>query len=220
MIKQLSRIFLFTLSLIFLSGCAVEHNVKLPESFWQDTSHKITVAKTKVVDKPALHKIGGQGLLDVAISAVATKQFSSHVEKTSLDWYSGLSQKFTVQLKRRNIFAQTHQVDVESKQKKNPGFFMQMGGNKVLLIELQRLGAIRSYYGFVPLNAPKAYCVLKGELINLEDKKVLWRHLVEIVEPVQGEWDQPPYYPNFTKALEVAIASAQEEIIDGFFSGH
>jgi len=218
--KQLPRIFLLTLSLIFLSGCAVEHNVKLPESFWQNTNHKITVAKTKSVDKPALHKTGAQGLLDMAISAAATKQFSSHLEKTKLDWYSDLPQKFTTQLKKRSISAQIHPVDIELKQKKNPGFIMQMGGDKVLLIELQKLGAIRDYYGFIPTNAPKAYCVLKGELINQEDKKVLWRHLVEIEEPVQGEWDQPPSYPNFTKALELAIASAQEEIVDGFFSGH
>ena len=48
----------------------------------------------------------------------------------------------------------------------------------------------------------------------------LWRYTVQSNAIVHGAWDQPPLYPNFTKALKKAIALAQEEIIDAFFSGH
>jgi hypothetical protein len=36
---------------------------------------------------------------------------------------------------------------------------------------------------------------------------------------VQGAWDQSPHYPNFTKALNVAVNDAKQEMLDSFFSG-
>lgn len=49
----------------FLAGCVKqEPNISLPESFWQNSKRQITVAKTKNIDKPQLHKKGQQGLLD------------------------------------------------------------------------------------------------------------------------------------------------------------
>jgi ABC-type uncharacterized transport system auxiliary subunit len=223
MIKQSSRIFLIISSLIFLSGCATpEKNIALTENFWKDSKHKITVANTKITNtnKPKLHSMGNQGLLDMAISSAATKTFSNYLEKTDCAWYNDLSKKFVGQLKKRNISSEIHPMYIDPEQKKEAVFTAKIDGNKLLLIELQQLGAIRNYYGFIPTGAPKAYCLLKGELINREDKQVLWRHITKIEEPVQGNWDQPPAYPNFTLALQQAVVSAQEEMIDSFFSGH
>ncbi|MBU0744376.1 MAG: hypothetical protein KKE11_03300 [Gammaproteobacteria bacterium] len=220
--NRLSKIFLLILSIAFLSGCVTpEHNVKLPNSFWQTTNHKITVAKTKPKNKPALYKTGQQGVLDMAISAAVTQTLNKHLAKTNLDWYyKGLPQKFVTRLKQHNISSQIYQINIDPKQKKNATAIVHMDGDKLLLLELQTLGAIRNYYGFIPLGVPRAYCHLKGELIDKQNKNVLWRHVAKIEERVQGNWDQPPSYPNFTNALKEAVNSAQEEIIDSFFSGH
>lgn len=220
MITQLSRIILLITGLVFLSGCATsKQNIKLHESFWQSAGHKITVAKMRAV-RPNLHSNGPQGLLDMAISSIATKQFSNYLEKVKLDWYNNLPQKFTAQFKQRDIFTQIYPVEIAHERKNKNGVVIQVDSDKLLLIELDKLGAIRSYYGFIPTSAPKAYCVLKGELINQTDKKILWRHVASIEESVSGNWDQPPSYPNFSAALEQAVFAAQEEIIDSFFSGH
>jgi len=219
--KLIIKIFLLLLTASFLAGCATnEHNIRLSDGFWQNPKHNITIAKIKVADKPGLHQTGQQGLLDIAVSAAVTQTFNKHLEKTSLDWYKELPQKFVTQLKQRHILAKVYSIDIDAKQKKNATIIVQMDSDKLLLLELQKLGAIRSYYSFIPTGAPKAYCILKGELIDRQDKKVLWRHLAKIEEPVQGNWDQPPSYPNFTIALKQAIDSAQEEVIDSFFSGH
>ena len=81
------------------------------------------------------------------------------------------------------------------------------------------MGVRREYYGFIPTGAPQAYCVLAGRLTDLSDKKIWWSHDVEIILPVQGAWDQPPSYPNFTQALHLAMDEAREELVDSFFSG-
>ena len=75
------------------------------------------------------------------------------------------------------------------------------------------------YYGFIPMGVPDAYCVLVGELVDPKDKKIWWHHEAEIIEPVQGAWDQSPHYPNFLNALNIAINEAKQEMLDSFFSG-
>lgn len=212
---------LLILGVVFLAGCvSPEHNMKLEENFWQTPNHQVVLAEVKCAE-PALYKIGDQGLLEVAINTAVTKEFDRYLSKTSLHWYhEELPKRFMQQFKQRNIAAEQHHATIDNKQAKNPLAIVGINGDQILLLDLQKLGAVRSYYGFFPVSTPKAYCVLKGELINRKDKKVLWRHLATIEEVVGGAWDQPPNYPNFTRALKEAINAAQDEVLDSFFSGH
>lgn len=220
--NHLTKLYLLIISSSFLFGCATpERNIRLAEEFWQNPKPKVAIARIHPESKPCLLKLGNQGLLDFAINSAVTNKLDRHLEKISFDWYhEELPQKFVTELKRRNISAQIHEKSILPKQKKSASVIVEVAGDKLLLLELQGLGAVRNYYSFIPSSAPKAYCNLKGELIDRQDKKVLWRHFAKIEEVVQGEWDQPPHYPNLTNALKLAISSAQEEVIDSFFSGH
>lgn len=222
MFKQFSRIFLVALSLLFIAGCSSSRkNIKLNDEFWQNNkNHKIVIAKVKK-PKAGLTKTGSQGILDFAINSAVTNSFDKHLTNyADLNWYDQMPNKFASGLNERNITAQIYPTALKDSKLKNTNFVFEMEGNKLLTIELENIGAIRNYYSVIPTGAPKAYCVIKGELIDQTDKKVLWRHIMTVEEPVQGEWDQPPYYPNFNKALAHATTLAQEEIIDSFFSGH
>lgn len=218
--KNLGKVLALASLGLLLSGCA-QKNPKLTNEFWQKSQeHKIVVAKVKA-PKPTLTQSGSIGLLDYAINATVTNSFGDYLKTVKLDWYHDeLAHKFTDNLKQHNIAATAHNVAVSLNKKEREAFLMQMEGNKLLVVELEGIGAVRSYYSFVPLGAPKAYCTLSGELIDQANKKVLWRHSVRIEKPVIGEWDQPPSYPNFTKALMSAAHAAKEELMDSFFSGH
>lgn len=173
-----------------------------------------------MTNRSFIKKVNKGCLIDIAINNVVTNQFGKYLEKLDSDWYHSLPQKFIAQFKQRHISAEIYPTDIDPKQNKKGVFNVSTDGDKLLVIELQHLGAIRDYYGFIPTSTPKVYCVLKGQLIDQQDKKVLWRHVVKIEDPVQGNWDQPPYYPNFTNAFKEAMVSAQEEIVNSFFSGH
>ena len=154
--KQLVKTFLLSLSIASLIGCATpEHNIKLADSFWQNPKNTVVIAKTKPEDKPQLHSTGQQGFLEMAISAATTKTFNKHIEKTSLNWYHELPQKFVAELKKRHIAAEIFPRDLTSEQKKNATASVQIAGDKLLVLELQKLGAIRNYYSFFPTSAPK-----------------------------------------------------------------
>jgi hypothetical protein len=217
--NQFIRSALVTLGLIFLAGCATQQNVPLGDNFWKNPKQKIAVVTTKA-PKPQIYQMGNQGLLDYAINSAMNKNLDNYLSSTDLSWYRNIPSKFTAQLKQRNVYAKAYLEPLGDDQTNYASFARQIDSDKLLVIKLEALGAKRDYYAFIPVNAPQAYCVMTGELISTKNNLVLWRYKTTITEQVQGAWDQPPNYPNLGNALSLAISSAQQELLDSFFSGH
>jgi hypothetical protein len=213
------RVTFVTLTLVFLAGCATEPNVQLADNFWKNPNQKIAVATTKA-PKPQLYEMGNQGLLDYAINSSMNNSLDDYLSRTDLSWYRNISANFAAKLKQRNMSAKSYIEQLGSDQTNYASFASQVDTNKLLVIKLEALGAKRDYYGFIPIDAPQAYCVLTGELVNTEDNQILWRYKTTITQPIQGTWDQPPNYPNLNNALTLAVNTAQQELLDSFFSGH
>jgi len=214
--RLFQRFILIACGFIFLTGCATQKNMPLADSFWQTQHQKIAVVTTKAPE-PKLYKMGSQSLIDVAISSTMTNGLDNYISHANLTWYRKLPLDFAAQLKQRNVYAKAYTEAMNIDPKNITGFG---DSDKLLVIQLEAWGVVRNYSGFIPIGAPKAYCVLKGELINTKNNDILWRYQTTIKQPVQGEWDQPPNYPNIGNALTSAIQSAQQDLFDSFFSGH
>lgn len=207
-----------TLVLALLGGCANTRNIQLTENFWHEKNQKVSIAAFES-PKPLLHEVGGQGLIDLAITSAMNRNINAYLNKIDTSWYEDIIPKFTVKLKKQNIFVIQYPKKIDGR-KSYQIALAQAGDSKLLTINLQALGARREYsMGFIPTRAPEAYCKLEGQLIDPKDKKVWWRHEVEIIQPIEGDWDQPPSYPNLTHALNTAIDEAQNEMLDSFFNG-
>lgn len=212
------RFILMVAAIAVLTGCAQQHNVQLSENFWQDKNQKVAIAAFKAPE-PQVHRVGGEGLVDLAVNSAMNKNMNNALKRTDLSWYDNMDSTFADRLKEHKINTSVLPKQFESSKKNREIVLRQAEGDKVLTLELRAVGARRTYYGFIPTGAPEAYCVLVGELFDPKDKKVLWHHETEIIQPVQGAWDQSPHYPNFTKALNVAVNDAKQEMLDSFFSG-
>lgn len=221
MAKRLIKVFVFTYSLMLLTGCTtVEKNVALDKKFWHEPKQSITIVKIKPDDQPSLKKTGNQGgLLFLAVNAICTAKLNKYIKQASLDWYhNDLADKFIDKLKKSDISTKIHSVHVDTKQKKNVNFIDQIKSDKILFLELVNFGGIREYYEGSPVREPDAYCVLKGELVDTKSKNILWRYTITGRNIVHGDWDQPPSFPNFAKALTKVANFTQEEMLDNFFS--
>ncbi len=208
-------------AVLLLMGCATPKRcVPLAESFWQNHTQKITVA-TYPAPTPTVYQLGAQGLLDIAITSIANKALNNALKHTDLIWYHELPEHFVNRLKGQHIQASIYEKKLPPDRKVHPGVLAETNGDLLLILELHAIGARRSYSaGFIPQGAPEAYCVLVGELLDPKNKKnVLWHSESEVIIKVDGAWDQPPGFPNFMNALNVAISEAREEIIDSFFCG-
>jgi hypothetical protein len=201
-------------------GCATPpRNIQLAENFWAEKDQKILVAEFKA-PTPTMYKLGNQGLLDMAITSIANSGVNQHLAKSDLSWYHELPTDFQHRLKEQRFKVSLHEDTVEGNNKKKTAQLLaNADGGKLLTIELRAIGARRSYaLGFVPSDRPEAYCMLVGELVDSNDKKVLWRHEAEIVQPIPGAWDQKGYQ-NLSLALQEAVGVAKQELMDSFFSG-
>lgn len=207
------------LILAVLTGCATQSNMPVPEGFWQNHQQKIAVTSI-TPPKPSLVQAGQTGLVDMAINCAVTDKFRKHLEATDVSWANRLPNEFAQKLKQRHIKAGVYQPLSQEPEDQYAGFAMRMKHDKVLVVKITSIGAVRQYYSFIPLGPPKAFCSLRGELYDPMTKQLLWRHTSMITQPVDGEWDQPPSYPNFSRALQVAVRSAQQELVDSFFSGN
>ena len=96
----------------------------------------------------------------------------------------------------------------------------QYGIDRLLVLSIDRFGAFRDYFVFVPTAAPTAMFQVSGELIDLTRNQVLWR--VSMAEKqnllaVEGRWDQPPDYPNLTQTIRCAEHDAAVYLQSAFF---
>ncbi len=218
MIHIIRSIFVI-IALIMLTSCATQKNVKLSENFWNNPKQKIALATASVATKPQLYQHGYQGLLEIAISRAMNKQLNSHLMQTDLMWYQKLASNFAAKLNERGISTKID-TQLNVNEKNYSQIASRAGSDKVLVIQLEAIGAVRNYYGLIPINAPQAYCVLSGKLINTSNNQVLWSYQTKVIRPVEGKWDQPPHYPELDHAIKIAINTAEHELIDSFFSGH
>lgn len=198
----------------------------MQSSFWHNHRQKTYIAKDKF-QPAALYKKGSQGLIDLAISDTATSTFSRYLSARSKVWYSKLTQSIYNKLHGRGLkvakyrtpidtasLASSHQSDSEYAVKNFKPLATKIGNNKLLIVMVNAFGAQRSYYGFIPLGAPKGYCSLRGILVDTTTNKILWRYSTTATSDVQGSWDQPPQYSNFTAALKTAISTASNSLLD------
>ncbi len=210
-----------------LTACAAP-DVQLDQAFWQNHQQKVDVAHTKA-PKAALYQQGQQGLLDVVVSDVVTHKFNDYLKTVDTKEIASLSPQFAKALKARGIKTEvsTQPLNLRrlprsgksSKQFAHKNFTVlagELNADKILLVDIKQLGATRSYYGPIPLGAPKAICKLEGQLVDLKTNKVLWRYTSDVTVPVSGKWDQAPHYPNFNTAIHKAMRIAKQELFDSF----
>lgn len=224
-ILHLSFLLLF---FIAVSGCASQ-NVPLDNTFWKNKQDKVAVANTKF-SPPGLYQEGREGLLDIAINSAVTHEFDKHLEKYNTKSLYDLKYQFVSELRDYDIKAFSYQSDINLEKLNNSNldankfaeksylpYANEIGTNRLLVFSVLSVGAARAYYGFIPLGAPVAICALQGQLIDVPTNRILWRQTVSARIPVGGEWDQPPHYPNFDKALDKAITSAKLQLLSSFF---
>ena len=221
---------LISLCLISIVGCAQKQNVNLDSQFWHQSKQKISVGRTKPTT-PRVSARGAQGILDFAINEGMNNKLNQHLEKTDMSWYSNLQGSFVQKLQQRRMDAKNssqlinidnlptlHQNGDEYADHNYTGFTRQISADKLLLIKISGVGVVRHYYGFIPLDEPKAYCTLSGELIDVNNNHVLWRHKTEVALPIDGKWDEAPNFPNISRAVKNATITAQQDMLDSFFN--
>jgi len=94
------------------------------------------------------------------------------------------------------------------------------GIDYLLLLAVDRFGTFRDYFVFGPTAAPLGMFQVSGLLLDLRSDRVLWQ--VAMLERqnlvvIEGPWEQPPTYPNVTRAIQNSEREAATWLQSSFF---
>jgi hypothetical protein len=221
-------------AVVLLSACAPTRMAVGP-SLWNQKEAHVGVAIVAYPESAA-HKVGAQGLLDIAINTGLASELKAHLLTLKPDEFDAIRDRFTAELRTRGLQAKAVlspvNLDTYGKFAKPAGgsgeFFEKdlktlaetESVDLLVLLSVTRFGTIRSYYGFIPLGAPQGFCQTSGQLIDLRSNQLIWRTTEpehESMVGTDGPWDQAPHYPNLTTAIKRAVVNAQEFLFKDFF---
>jgi hypothetical protein len=207
----------------------------LSPSFWDTKTPKIGVALEKN-PTPAVYRDGPQGLLDLAINAWMASGLKVYLQKVNPEEFNDLPDRFVQKLQERGFSAKRIQGIIDLSQfPKNKldsskdfievdlqPFTSENDVDLLLLISVERYGTMRNYYGFFPVSPPRGFFQAKGRLINPKNSEIQWQAPMgdeQSAMAVEGDWDQPPDYPNITTAVHRAEKNAIHFLDTSFFGG-
>ena len=91
------------------------------------------------------------------------------------------------------------------------------GVDKLVVINIVRIGTIRSYYGFIPMGDPSGLSNLAGYIVNLDNNQLEWKQTVtQTVPNASDKWDTPPDFPSLTKAMYLAFEQTRKLLVNNF----
>lgn len=218
---------------LMLVGCAtVQKPVSLNPSFWENRQQTVGVAVTKS-NPPDAMMLGQQGLLEYAINRGVAKSLIDFLEKMEIARLKTVTKEFAEQLTARGFKVQTidEPIDVSKLDK-----FSGKSGetsyatldfrklktdnmDKLIVISVNRVGTVRNYYGFIPLDAPQADLSLTGQMVDLSDNQLLWYTVENKTMPIPEPWDQAPSFENVAGAVLANVDQGLESFQQSFFAG-
>ena len=231
-LQRLGRVGAYFLLLATLTACGPKR-IETDRSVWDDRDSPIGIAVVLPASGSAV-KAGAQGLLDTAINEAMAGDLNAHLKQLNFAEFQNFATTVQTALSQRGYktvvvpqplnlaqfpdYPAPDNTPLTFERKDLRGLGQQYGVGRLLVFELGPVGTIRSYYGFVPISAPAGFAALLGRWVDLRDNHLLWQSSLSQQAAVQGDWDEPPSYPNIDRATAAAIAAVQDAALQSLFA--
>jgi len=214
------------LSMAVLTGCAIQGPVPLDKAYWTNKPESVGVVVTKL-PPVTTHKVGSQGLLDMAINNAMAGPLEKHLSALKLDEFRESGYVIEKHFAKQGVPVKFIEEELDltklPKVKKAPkgttaldfaSLRNKYGVDQLVVLEAIAAGTVRSYYGFVPLNAPQGYFAGRGTLVDLKDNKIHWLANTTQQVVVEDPWDEEESgYPHVTNAFYRALEAGKTGLI-------
>lgn len=226
------RLFISVAVLLLLQGCVAMKPTQLPESFWKEHGRKVAVS-VEELPRPSSTKLGGQGLLDMAINEAMANGWDKHVESMVFEPYGELAEQFVAKLNGMGFEAAVvapklvglPPYKAKPEQKSVAVFNSDLakssalaGKDYLLLVSVRAFGTARSYYGFMPTSDPAGYVNGYITVVDIRSNEIKWWKDVIINKASEKPWDQAPGYPNLSQAIDQAVEQSKASFVSELFS--
>ena len=227
--KNILSGFIITATLI-LAGCAgsPQKNVALSSDFYS-IKDKVVGVYFEEIPNPDTHLIGAGCLLCYAAASVANSSLTSHIETLNTDELDILDEHIVQLITDKGIEVNhiTSPIDFErlksfSSNEENfakddfRSLKESLGVDELIVIDLDMVGAYRSYNNYIPTSDPLAAIVGKVYTVDLHTNKYTSYGKIDEKVSAQGDWDEPPSFPGITNAYYQAIEATKDTVIAFF----
>jgi len=215
---------------LLLAGCATVHqdSVVLSPTSIDAQPGKIGVIMGPL-PKPDTLFPGADCLLCIATASAANAALTAHVKTLSYEDLPNLKQEVAELLRKRGTDARV--IDEEFKldslgdygvkginvaPKDFSLFQKKYGIDKLLVININSLGFIRTYSAYFPTSEPKGSLQGLGYLVNLNNNRYEWYQFIGTTKSASGNWDEPPKFPGLTNAYYQTLEMGKDSFLKPF----
>ncbi len=220
---------LITAMVALLSGCMTPPQLPVPLApqalATQGTRVGIYMSTLPKVDT----SFPGAGcLLCLAAASIANSQMTTYTKTLPYENLPQLKEELSALLaKKGTTVTIIDQLDIgalASFDSKAPNFarknFMSLKTkhniDKLVVIDISRVGIDRNYSSYIPAGDPKARVAGVGYLVNLSDNALEWYLPLDLTKASDGKWDEPPKFPGLTNAYFQTVEMAHEQMLAPF----
>jgi hypothetical protein len=214
-------------------GCATvkQQSVSLSNDVITSTSGRIGVAMTEL-PKLNTHFPGADCLLCIAAASLANTSLTKHASTLSYEDIPTIKNELASRLKKTGSDVI---VIEESLNLNGLSDYSTKGANialknftplkqkynidKLLVLDINALGYIRTYASYIPTSDPKALMRATGYMVNLSNNTYEWYLPVDVQKSADSVWDEPPKFPGLTNAYYQAIEIAKDQLLKPFPTG-
>lgn len=223
---KLLKVIVSTIVVLTAAGCVVapQKGIELNRTVLSSPSGTVGVAMT-ALPKVDTFLPGASCLLCIAAAAGANSSLTKHANTLPYEGLDKLKETVAESLRTKGINAVviTEPVDVRKLKasggkapnaaKKNFSVLREQHKvDRLLLIDIQQLGFIRSYSSYFPTSDPKAFLVGASYIVDLTSNNYDWYLPLDIQKSAEGAWDEPPQFPGLTNAYFQTVEIAKDSI--------
>jgi hypothetical protein len=218
--------FLSAAALVFLVGCAGKP--QLPVSFNKDalsTSGRMAVVMTKL-PKVDTTLPGADCLLCIAVASAVNSALIDHSRTLSPEDLPLLKNQVADALRQKGADVRVIAEDLDvSALSSRTGESVNLARkdfsplqakynvDKLVVIDIQRLGFERNYSAYIPVSDPRATLRGTGYIVDLKSNTYEWYMPVQILRSSDRVWDEPPKYPGLTNAYYQALEAGKDSFV-------
>lgn len=220
------KVFFAVLLAIGLSACAVKPitPINMDTNFYQDSTSTVGVYVV-APEKVDTYLDGASCLLCYAAAAAANGTLTKHLRTLDVNEMTMIKSDIVKDMQGKGkkvtlVNADLNLNKLKTYKPKTEGFAAvdftvlknTAGVDKLLVLQIDMLGAQRLYSGYVPTSSPIGAVSGKIFLVDLATNKLeLYQSFNERVA-VEGEWDEPDNFPGVTTAYYQAMEQAKDFI--------
>jgi hypothetical protein len=222
--------FIILVVAIFACGCASvqQQPVTLSRDVVGSQAGRIGVAMT-ALPKLDTQFPGADCLLCLAAASIANKSLTAYTHTLTYEDLPKLKDEVANLLKKKGaeVIVIEENLNINNLQDfgtKGPNIALKNFSplkqkyniEKLLVIDINSLGFIRTYASYAPTSDPKGILKGTGFIVNLSNNTYDWYQPVNVTKSAESNWDEPPKFPGLTNAYFQAMEIGKDNFLRPF----